>query len=317
MRTLWHEGTGVLSDIVPEHTEETEHITVAKAIDVLFDSGTNILEFYLKRDLLGRRAGDGELLLSEMRNLIEAEIKNSRAMTELCALCPSLGFHSEAEGYKFFPEKIEDRIKQLKILLITEFSAVEKRIREGKSPLGYYDGEEEHPTLKKYHMPEGTISDAPWESIGESGSHRFRMAYRGKKLFLELVSEDDDAMFLVSPEFRLTKPDVNMRFDKNGFAFFSSTEYMFNQMLRERADEELFKWRNTEVLTDGGVHLRFALDIDELGLDRIRPMKMRFVVNDTEKWCTGSRPAGADIMPMVTLGKYDTIPDEFGWIIPV
>ena len=87
-------------------------------------------------------------------------------------------------------------------------------------------------------------------------------------------------------------------------------------MLRERAEEELFKYRNTEVLKDAGVHLKFTLNTDEFALDRIRPMKMRFMVNDTEKWCVGTRISGVDIMPMITLGKYDTIPDEFGWIIP-
>jgi len=44
---------------------------------------------------------------------------------------------------------------------------------------------------------------------------------------------------------------------------------------------------------------------------------MRFMVNEKDKWCTHHRPSGVDIMPAVTLGKYDTIPDEFGWVVPV
>ena len=317
MRTYWHRGVNLLSEINIEHEEEKEHILVAKAIDILFDGGTNILEFYMLRDILGRRDGSVSDILMQMRNLVLAEIRNSTDMIPICQSCPSLGYHSEAEGYKFFPEKIQDRISQLKELLNTEFVLVEQRIKEGKSPLEYYDGIEEHDGLKRYIMPCGKIDDAPWESIGDSGIHKFRMAYNGKKLYLELYSEDENAMFLVSPEFRLTKPDVNLRFTKSGFAYFSSTEYMFNQMFGERADEQLYKWRNTEILSSEKLHLRFTLDTDELGLDAIRPMKMRFMVNDVEKWCTGKRPIGTDIMPMITLGKYDTIPDEFGWIIPM
>ena len=317
MRTKWHDGMKYLSDITIEHPEEADHISVAKAIGILFDGGTNILDFYILRDLLGRRVGDENEILSKMQKLVEAEIKNSTDMIPICRSCLSLGYHSEAEGYKFFPEKIEDRIRYLKELLATEFELVKNRIQDGKTPLEYYDGIEEHDTLKRYYMPCGSLEDAKWESIGDSGLHKFRMAYNGKKLYLELYSEDENAMFLVSPEFRLTKPDVNLRFTKSGFAYFSSTEYMFNQMFGERADEQLYKWRNTEILSSEKLHLRFTLDTDELGLDAIRPMKMRFMVNDVEKWCTGKRPSGTDIMPMITLGKYDTIPDEFGWIIPM
>lgn len=317
MRTKWHDGMKYLSDITIEHPEEADHISVAKAIDILFDGGTNILDFYILRDLLGRRAGDENELVSKMQKLVEAEIKNSTDMIQICRSCLSLGYHSEAEGYKFFPDKIEDRICHLKKLIDTEFELVKKRIQEGKSPLEYYDGIEEHDTLKRYYMPCGSLEDAKWESIGDSGLHKFRMAYNGKEIYLELYSEDKDAMFLVSPEFCLTKPNVNMRFDRNGFAYFSSTEYMFNQMLRERAEEELFKYRNTEVFKDTGVHLKLTLNMEEFGLDRIRPMKMRFMVNEKDKWCVCSRTAGAEMMPAVTLGKYDTVPDEFGWIIPV
>ncbi len=316
MRRKWHQGMEILSGVDACHPEETEHMAVAKAIDILFDGGTNILEFYILRDMLGRQAGDSKDLLSQMKNIVKKEIQNSMDMIPVCKSCASLGFHSEAEGYKFFPEKIEDRIRQLEELLSTEFSEVKKRIEEGRVPLEYYEGIEDNDNLKVYHMPQG-IENAPWENIGDSGKHKFRMAYGERKLILELWSEQDDALFLVSPEYRLTKPNVNMRFNKNGFAYFSSTEYMFNQMLRERAEEELYKYRNTEILSDTEFHLRITLDIEEIGLDRIRPMKMRFMVNEKDKWCTHHRPSGVDIMPAVTLGKYDTIPDEFGWVVPV
>lgn len=315
MRNNWQEGMKLFENLTIEHPEESEQFDVAKAIGILFDGGTNILEFYKLRDLLGRQAGDAKEILSRMRELVELEIKNSEKMIPLCESCKPLGYHSEAEGFKFFPEKILERINQLRTLLETEFVEVENRIAEGKSPLEYYDGVEEHESLKRYSMIKGTLDDAKWENIDDDGTHKFRMAYEGKKLYIELLSHDKDALFLVCPEFRLTVPDANLRFNKDGFAYFTYHEYFFNQMLRENADAELFKYRNIEVLDDAGVHLKLTLDIDELGLDRIRPMKMKFKV-DEESWCTCTREVAPHLMPAVSLGKNYTVPDEFGWIIP-
>ncbi|MBQ4161084.1 MAG: hypothetical protein IJD83_09155, partial [Clostridia bacterium] len=88
----------------------TEQLAVARAIGLLFEGGNRILEFYQLRDELGRGIGDANDILARMREIVAAEIENSAAMIPLCNTCASLGYHSEAEGFKFFPEKLENRI---------------------------------------------------------------------------------------------------------------------------------------------------------------------------------------------------------------
>ncbi len=312
----WSAGVKLLADMESAHAEEAEQLAVARAIGLLFEGGNRILEFYQLRDDLGRGIGDAEVILARMREIVEAEIENSAAMLPLCNACASLGYHSEAEGFKFFPEKLENRIEQLKALLKTEFPIVEARLSEGKSALAYYDGEEAYPGLKRYRMPQGKLEAAPWEAIGESGKHKFRMAYEGEKLYLELLSTDENAQILVCPEYRLFTAEPQLRFNKNGFMHLNYNDYLYWQITHERKKEILEKYRNMEVLCDAGMHLKFELDIDELGLDKIRPMKMKFEVNDSEMWCVSDREVRADLMPPSTLGKNKVVIEEYGWILP-
>ena len=44
--------------------------------------------------------------LDEMESIVKEEINRSLRMVELCRFDSRLGFHSEAEGYKYFPEKL-------------------------------------------------------------------------------------------------------------------------------------------------------------------------------------------------------------------
>lgn len=311
----WSAGVKLLADMESAHAEEAEQLAVARAIGLLFEGGNRILEFYQLRDALGRGAGETKEILARMRAIAEAEMENSAAMIPLCEACASLGYHSEAEGFKFFPEKLENRIAQLKELLETEFVAVENRLAEGKRALAYYDGEEDFPGLKRYKMPQGTLDDAPWEEIGNTGRHKFRMAYAGKKLYLEVFSTDENTKLLICPEYRLMVAEPKMCFNKDGFMYFDMNDYMYWQITHARKEEILHKYRKMEVLRDAGMHLKFELDIDELGLDKIRPMKMKFAVGD-EKWCVSDREERPDLMPPATLGKPTVVIEEYGWILP-
>ena len=74
-------------------------INVAEALDIQFQSAWNILKFYQAR--------------SQMLRLVDQEIINTRRMIQLTKRESLLGFHSEAEGYKYYPAKLEWRLKQL------------------------------------------------------------------------------------------------------------------------------------------------------------------------------------------------------------
>ena len=80
------------------------------ALDILFASAHHIFRFYQLR--LEARG-----FTQEMRAIMEQEIRHSERMRNLCLKDSRLGFHSEAENYKFFPEKPEARIAFLKEML--------------------------------------------------------------------------------------------------------------------------------------------------------------------------------------------------------
>lgn len=144
MCTLWDEGNAILSALPDgDRLRRTEQKSVASAIAILFRSGHNILRFYELRRHLGIGKGDPTAVLAEMEAIVHEEIGHSRALIPLCQADGRLGYHSEAHGYKFFPEKLEWRIAELKTLLATEFPEVEARMEAGLAPLAFYRGEVE------------------------------------------------------------------------------------------------------------------------------------------------------------------------------
>lgn len=315
MSSKWKEGMKQLYSIDITHSEEKNAYEVARAIDIIIDGGRNILEFYYLRDQLGRKEGNPTEILERMRELVNIEKQNSLSMIPLCESCKSLGYHSEAEGYKFFPEKLRDRVSYLDELLNTEFVEVEERIKEGKSPLEYYDGVEDFPIMKRYSMPKGEVSNAKWDQIGDSGNHKFRMSYDDTNLYIELYSETTSD-FIMCPEFRLMVTDAYVYLTPAGECYLDQTGYFTFQVFGEREKIYKEKYKNIKVLDDAPYHLILTLKLEDFGLDKARPMKLRFK-KDGEVWSREpEREYAPDKMPRSTLGKHEIIPDEFGWIIP-
>ena len=107
MKTLWNEGLVCLTGFDDELT------SVSKAIGLLFESGYNILRFYALREELAHGKREKLDVLNEMEEIVKKEIQNRKSMIELCKKDNRLGYHGEAEGFKFFPEKISFGISQL------------------------------------------------------------------------------------------------------------------------------------------------------------------------------------------------------------
>jgi len=131
----WHNGVEILQDLGAEFKDSEERlkdIGLAEALDIHFKSGYNILKFYaLRDDLLKVRGDKGLEILGIMQEIVLSEIKNSTRMIELCKADSRLGFHPEAEGYKYFPEKLAWRVKLLKSLIEDDFPEVRERLIDG------------------------------------------------------------------------------------------------------------------------------------------------------------------------------------------
>lgn len=126
----WKEGCDLLESLLPRYQVQADRLSdihMAMALAIQFDSGRNILAFYQRRQQLTRTLGpQRQSVLQDMRQLVQKEIGNSQALAKLCRLEPTLGFHSESEGYQYTAEQLQARAQQLQSLLSHAFPKVEQ-----------------------------------------------------------------------------------------------------------------------------------------------------------------------------------------------
>lgn len=296
----WQHGLDILRRLDTSSPAACEQLSVAEALNVLFDSGLNILRFYELRDRLGYGEGSAREILDDMRALVLSERENSRRMIALCEKDGRLGYHSEGEGYKYFPEKLAVRIKSLDRLLNEEFPEVEERLRHSLSPLEYYDGIE--PGSHAYMLRYGSIDQAAWETVGKRGA--FRAAWDDRHLIMDFRTPDALNVF-IDPEFHLMFPDAPAILTAKGETILQTDTYLYYSIFGARIDALKALWR-AEVQPDGS--LRVCLDRSAINWVKDRPFKMRIQIGE-ESWLN-------DISPVRTLGKGRVSPGDYGWFIP-
>ena len=104
---------------------------VARALDLVFRSGHDVLRFYALRNALLDSPPDAAALLAGMKEIVREEIGNSLRLADLCERDRRLGYHSEAQVRKFFPDKLRWRAGRLRELLAGDFAAAEAVLAEG------------------------------------------------------------------------------------------------------------------------------------------------------------------------------------------
>ncbi len=177
----WKKGVDILKEISPDFADNPERlkdIGIAEALGIQFESGLNILKFYdLREQILWNNPFDQALYnqnepkqselnkatlnqtesnnvfnqfkcLDEMESIVKEEINRSLRMVELCRFDSRLGFHSEAEGYKYFPEKLLWRVKQLENLLKDDFQRM-REILQCDKDVEYSNKHEHEETTKE------------------------------------------------------------------------------------------------------------------------------------------------------------------------
>jgi hypothetical protein len=147
MAERWNRGVRLLKGLkrhFADSPDRLKDIGVATALGLQFQSGYNILRFYSLREQLAeaRLPARRRALLRTMRDIVRAELKIDAELLPLAEADSRLGFHSEAEGYKYFPALIRWRMRQLRVLLAQEFPAVEARARLPEPLFPDYTGEQ-------------------------------------------------------------------------------------------------------------------------------------------------------------------------------
>ena len=306
-----------LNEIMAEHWlrgmellpgEAGEVLTVAECIEKLIDSSKNILNFYRLRGDLGRERGDGADILSQMRQLVLKEKANSERMIELCENDPRLGYHSEAEGFKFFPKKLRSRIASLEKLLNEEFPIVEARLSEGKHALGYYFAEGE----SAYVLGSGKS-----EAIGDTAS--FCASVVGDRIKLDVLT-DKRSVVKVYYEFEPGFPEPGIMF---GLGDFSNHDELANTLSGDIIFHPSAASHESVVDENERLEIKKYEHITELRDDKVLHTVYRTI--PTERWSgTGAIKMNISVdgdywinsdSPTYTLGKEEQSPDEYGFLI--
>lgn len=155
MARYWNRGVAILRRLLPAlagNAERRRDIGVATALGIQFESGYNMLRFYaLREELPWQPKVEQQRTLAAMKRIVRRELRRDAELLELCRADSRLGFHSEAEGYKYFPAKIEWRTAQLQRLLAEEFPKVSRQIGRGEPLWPAYTGQQ----------PQGRIASSP------------------------------------------------------------------------------------------------------------------------------------------------------------
>ena len=303
----WKEGREVMDKLNAELTMEAEQKSVAAALDCQFESGADILEFYLLRDKLGCKQGNPNAILDRMEEIVKKEIEVSRRLAKISAGDCRLGYHSEAEGFRYFPAKLEDRAEKLELLLKTEFKEVRERVEKGLSPLEYYDGVE--PGCKRYKLGSG------WENFHKP-TEQVRLYEDSEDLIIEYRSKRKIGL-AISPECKLFSFNPPVYIAADGTVDINGRVWQYFAMLPEAVKAEIEKY-TVKVLAPTeefpGTHFEVRLNKKKFSITD-KPMKMSLrtlggnpLSNEGENyWC-------ATDDEVVYLGKYDIHPETFVWL---
>ena len=178
----WRKGVAILDGIAKDYADNPERqrdINLCRAIGLQIRSSRNIFRFYDVREKLPFMTQNSQNeTLRKMAGIVREEIDNTLLMKNLCLNDPRLGFHSEAEGYKFFPAKLARRAGLLATLLEKDFPKVQRAIAQNRVLFPKYTGAT--PVGKAYYCSMNP-DDAAMENFTD-GNNAWQAWNDGKNL---------------------------------------------------------------------------------------------------------------------------------------
>lgn len=207
MYESWRKGVEILAALRTYFADDPARIAdinLAEAISLQMRSTVNLLEFYSLREEMFFEHKDHR---QAMEKIVLDEIGNTEAMKHLCEQDSRLGYHSEAEGYLFFPEKLDARIGLLRYLLEVDFP----KFRPDAPFIAEYTGERPvgPQTLCRRGSPSGEM-----EKVGGTGM-RWTSWYDAGELAI-VIDGCGGREFSVEIEPCRLWPPLRIDFDRTG-----------------------------------------------------------------------------------------------------
>ncbi len=185
MDKFWTAGVKIMESIEATYQNNPQRlrdISLDKALGLQINSAFNVFTFYDLREKLPFMKKIAQIKsLGIMRNIVNLEIENSIKLKKLCENDSRLGFHSEAEGYKYFAEKLEWRAKLLRDIIENDFPKIEKMIDTEEALFPDYTG----------ISPKGKVYAC---NKGEEKADSYEIS---EKTFLKIWHDDKNIFFSV------------------------------------------------------------------------------------------------------------------------
>ena len=179
MAALWQNGMKEFAPIAERFAHDPARkrdAGVAEAMGILIDSSSRIFRFYAMRSALFKNTGSPEKILDRMEELVTAEIAASDRLAELCEFDPRLGYHSEAEVSKFFPEKLRWRSGLLREVILKQFAECRSHLRSGGTFAGF--------------ARPGDLTRCVCGEWYENDSLRWKAGIDAEKINFEVIAQD-------------------------------------------------------------------------------------------------------------------------------
>lgn len=208
MSDFWAKGCVLLEPLRQEFAGDAARqadLDLAYAINLQMKSTKNLLEFYFLREEMLYLKKDH---LEAMADLVRREIRNTEEMCQLCLRDGRLGYHSEAEGYLFFPEKLSARKRLLEELLSEDFPRFDLQA----AWVDQYTGQQ--PQGKVAVCGRSLAEALPQEISGRSGAS-WSAAMQGDELLISVRGLSGAAFCLELEPCRLWPP-LRIDFDAQG-----------------------------------------------------------------------------------------------------
>jgi len=328
--TSWEKGVEILTSLQDNYKNDPERladITVAKALGIQFRSGYNILNFYLLRERMFRMEGMERLdILRQLKRIIRDEIKLDEELLTLCEKDSRLGFHSEAEGYKYFPEKIRWRMKQLHLVLANDIPEVRKIIKNNELLFPEYTGKKPVEPIAEYIIMEkpvlsGNMIELPANIIWQ----KFNYGSSDTEMKWASISFNDALYFIVTENEKGSLPSINSPFADIEIKIETQRLYPARHFVFSPGDSVtnpvhitgyplLFRGSFREINNNGFWYAVVRIPDAQTGLktDYPHPIRMDVIVKTNDNGRSSWRPDNPTASRLI-LGSDN--PADLGWLV--
>lgn len=179
MNRIWKQGEKKLLELAEKYPAAREQASVVRAMSILINSADTIFSFYSMRSALFRGSADALPLLDKMEEMVKSEIAAASELAQLCENDPRLGYHSEAEVFKFDPVRLRWRAGYLQEVVLNDFAECRQALAGGKSFKEFADNQE-------------TMHCVPGKWY-EAGRIRWQAQVNAETLDVQVICQDNPA----------------------------------------------------------------------------------------------------------------------------